>query len=102
MAPGPRITRELLRILTALLDEPVGAWYGLALANAAGLKTGTVYPALARLESAGWIESWWEDVDPAAAGRPRRRLYRLTGEGAIAARRVVTEEVAALSSNPPN
>ena len=42
---------------------------------------GTLYKALGRLEELGLLTSRWED--PAAAeGRPRRRLYELTGQGA--------------------
>ncbi len=42
---------------------------------------GTLYKALGRLEERGLLDSRWED--PAAAeGRPRRRLYALTAEGA--------------------
>lgn len=48
------------------------------------LPTGTVYPALRRLEEAGWISGRWSTVD----GR-RRRTYRLTnaGQQALAAER---------------
>jgi PadR family transcriptional regulator len=49
---------------------------------------GTLYKALQRLEEAGLLESRWEDPDVAAAeGRPRRRLYAVTGasERALAA-----------------
>ncbi|MGH8217115.1 MAG: helix-turn-helix transcriptional regulator, partial [Steroidobacteraceae bacterium] len=42
---------------------------------------GTLYPILLRLESAGWFASRWENIDPARAGRPRRRLYRFTSTG---------------------
>lgn len=43
---------------------------------------GTLYKALARMQRAGLLGSGWEDPDTAAAaGRPRRRLYRLTGLG---------------------
>ena len=42
---------------------------------------GTLYKALARLEEFGLLASRWEDA-AAAEGRPRRRLYELTGEGA--------------------
>jgi DNA-binding PadR family transcriptional regulator len=45
---------------------------------------GTLYKALGRLEERGLLASRWED--DAADGRPRRRLYELTGEGARAAR----------------
>jgi DNA-binding PadR family transcriptional regulator len=36
---------------------------------------------LVRLENAGWLTSEWEAIDPRAAGRPRRRFYRLTALG---------------------
>ena len=39
----------------------------------------------------GWLASRWEDIDPTQEGRPRRRLYRLTGEGEIAARRILDD-----------
>jgi DNA-binding PadR family transcriptional regulator len=48
---------------------------------------GTLYKALGRLERSGLLESTWEDPMLAAeAGRPRRRLYRVTiaGERALA------------------
>jgi DNA-binding PadR family transcriptional regulator len=43
---------------------------------------GTLYKALGRLAAAGLVESRWEDADVALSeGRPRRRLYRITGLG---------------------
>jgi PadR family transcriptional regulator PadR len=43
---------------------------------------GTLYKALDRMERAGFLESRWEDPSIAAEeGRPRRRLYRVTGLG---------------------
>jgi DNA-binding PadR family transcriptional regulator len=51
---------------------------------------GTLYKALDRMQKAGLLESEWEDpVAAAAAGRPRRRLYRVTmaGEAALATAR---------------
>jgi len=40
---------------------------------------GTLYKALARLEAGGMLTSRWEE--PAPEGRPRRRLYSVTGAG---------------------
>lgn len=46
---------------------------------------GTLYKALARLRNAGLVTARWEDADTAlAAGRPRRRLYEITGAGQAA------------------
>ena len=49
---------------------------------------GTLYKALARMEDARLLSSRWEDHEAAEeAGRPRRRLYRITsaGQAALAA-----------------
>ena len=54
---------------------------------------GTLYKALGRLEEFGLLASHWEDA-AAAEGRPRRRLYELTGEGARVAERGRAEAVA--------
>jgi len=56
---------------------------------------GTLYKALDRMERAGLLESRWEDPSIGAeAGRPRRRLYRVTGLGERAARAAGSAEIA--------
>ena len=82
---GPRMTKPTQFVLRALLVDPAAELYGLEIGEAAGLASGTVHPILARLEGVGWLTSRWEDVDPAVAGRPARRYYRLTADGAAAA-----------------
>ncbi|ADJ42872.1 PadR family transcriptional regulator [Amycolatopsis mediterranei S699] len=61
--------------------------------GALDLPTGTVYPALRRLERAGWLASEWDVV----SGR-KRRTYRLTrsGEQALQAERVEWREFTAV------
>ena len=62
---------------------------------------GTLYKALARLESAGYVTSEWEDPsDAAAERRPRRRLYRVTDRGAAALRTVTTPKGAVAQGEP--
>ena len=73
-------------VLEALLADPQRELYGLEIGEAAGLRSGTVHPILARLEGYGWLASRWEDIDASAEGRPARRYYTLTAEGAQAAR----------------
>ncbi len=83
----PRMTFQTRQVLRALLDDPAEQRSGLELCESAGLPSGTVYPILARLEHVGWVDSRWED--PAVhdtAGRPRRRTYRITQDGAVQAR----------------
>ncbi|WP_314416206.1 PadR family transcriptional regulator [Streptomyces sp. DSM 40484] len=73
-------------VLRAFLEKPTQERYGLELGRLAGLESGTIHPILARLEATGWVDSWWEDADPSEQGRPRRRYYRLSTDGAEHAR----------------
>jgi PadR family transcriptional regulator PadR len=65
---------------------------------------GTLYKALGRLEEFGLLTSRWEDAATAAEGRPRRRLYELTGEGARVAEHALADRavtpLARVSSEP--
>lgn len=81
MSDEPRMSSETLRILAVMLEDPLAWQYSLGLSEASGVAAGTAYPMLARLEKAGWLESRWEEPGPGERGRPRRRLYRLTGHG---------------------
>ncbi|HUG13711.1 MAG TPA: helix-turn-helix transcriptional regulator [Thermomicrobiales bacterium] len=57
---------------------------------------GTLYKALERMERAGLFASRWEDADIAAdAGRPRRRLYQVTGVGELALYAALRDEAQA-------
>lgn len=94
---APRMTLQTQVVLRAMLDDPGTPKYGLELANVAGLKTGTLYPILMRLEDAGWLSSSWEDIDASATGRPARRYYTLTAPGRTEAARVLEESVQKLS-----
>lgn len=70
--------------VTALVLRAVAAGrrYGFDIMDACDLPSGTVYPALRRLERAGVLRSGWEDADEARTeGRPRRRTYVLTAAG---------------------
>ncbi len=55
---------------------------------------GTLYKALSRLEAFGLLTSRWEDAAAAAEGRPRRRLYELTSQGAHVAERTLAGKAA--------
>jgi DNA-binding PadR family transcriptional regulator len=78
---GVRMSLQTLRVLESFLDDPTEQLSGSDVHQRCGLASGTLYPILLRLESAGWFVSRWESVDPSEAGRPRRRLYRLTSTG---------------------
>jgi len=100
---GPRMTIQVQLVLRALLAEPAQEMYGLQICEASGLPSGTIHPILARLEGMGWLESHWEDVDPQEEGRPRRRYYKVTEDGAERAPIAMAEArtpVAALGLRP--
>ena len=57
--------------------------YGLDIIDRTGLRAGTVYTTLRRLEARGLATGQWEDAEVAEAERrPRRRYYVLTPAGA--------------------
>ena len=80
------MTLPVQLVLRAMLAEPAREMYGLEICAAARLPSGTIHPILARLERLKWLESRWEDITPKDEGRPRRRYYRLTEDGAEQAR----------------
>jgi len=75
---GFQMTLQTQAVLRIFLDHPLQEHYGLEISKAAGLPSGSLYPTMAKLERAGWVSSDWEQVDPHAVGRPRRRYYKLT------------------------
>jgi PadR family transcriptional regulator PadR len=80
------MTLQTAAVLSAFLTQPLEPRYGLEISKEAGLPSGTLYPILARLEQAGWVESFWEDIDQKVEQRRRRRYYKLTANGAAQAR----------------
>ncbi len=84
-----------LRILGAIRD---GVAYGLDIVQETGMPSGTVYPTLGRLKKRGLVTAQWEDQRVAdREGRPRRRYYRLSAEGAEALARG-SQRVASLAA----
>src|SRR5215472_11915034 len=59
-----------------------GYRYGFEIMDNTGLPSGTVYPALRRLEDSSFVESKWEKHQIAQRElRPPRKYYELTREG---------------------
>jgi DNA-binding PadR family transcriptional regulator len=85
---------EILEVALTMTRTGGATFHGFGLARNMRERTGarsltahgTLYKALGRLEDFGLLTSRWEDASAAAEGRPRRRLYELTGEGARVAR----------------
>ncbi len=102
MAGLERITQPTLDVLEVLLQahQEGGEVHGWAIMKQIKRSGPTVYRVLDRLEDNGWVTAEWEELPPDAT-RPRRRFYRLTGEGVPAARALLAERrPAALKSSP--
>ena len=81
MAGEPKLTHTATMILQAI---QAGHAYGLSVMDATGLPSGTVYPAMRRLERDSLIRSSWESQKIADAGqRPARKYYKLTASGRV-------------------
>lgn len=82
MAEAPRLSHTTAMILQSVA---AGHVYGYTVMVVTGLPSGTVYPALRRLELDRLIQSQWEQPSAATALRPPRKYYRLTpmGEAAL-------------------
>jgi len=73
-----------LSLTSALILRTVhsGHLYGFDMMEATGLPSGTIYPALRRLEQLGLIRSRWEGAKKALQEqRPARKYYTLTSNG---------------------
>ena len=69
-----------MALILQVLDN--GYRYGFEIMTVTGLASGTVYPALRRLEDAGFVVSKWESAEVAQAEqRPARKYYEVTGDG---------------------
>lgn len=104
------IEESVLNVAAVLNSSGDGEFHGFEMAkrlqdvdDARNLTAhGTLYKALSRMEKAGLLESNWEDPQKAADdGRPRRRLYRITGAGEVALSRLTASRTANLYRPDP-
>ncbi len=79
MAVEPKLSHTAAMILQAI---HAGYIYGFSVMEMTGLPSGTVYPAMRRLERDELIRSQWEKQSIAdAEQRPARKYYKLTRVG---------------------
>jgi PadR family transcriptional regulator PadR len=98
---------EILEMALSMLRSGQATFHGFGLAQTMREQSesrsltahGTLYKALSRLEELGLLTSRWEDA--AAEGRPRRRLYELTGQGAHAAEHALAGKADKASGRSP-
>jgi DNA-binding PadR family transcriptional regulator len=79
MADAPKLSHTSALMLQAIA---AGHVYGYTVMEVTGLPSGTVYPALRRMERDRLIRSQWERQSIAdAEQRPPRKYYKLTRAG---------------------
>jgi PadR family transcriptional regulator PadR len=91
MADEVRMSGPTLKVLKLMLEKPREGRSGADISRSLKIGSGTLYPLLARLENASWVKSEWEQIDPVEVGRPRKRFYKLTGQGQTRARKALGE-----------
>lgn len=92
-----------LTYTSALILQAVanGYGYGFTIMDMTGLPSGTVYPALRRLEEARWVRSKWESEAAALKEqRPARKYYEVTRAGETALAEAL-KRYRLLAANPP-
>src|SRR3954447_25010979 len=81
MADAPKLSHTAALILGAIA---AGDGYGFSVMELTGLPSGTVYPALRRLERDDLIRSQWEKQSIAdKEQRPPRKYYKVTRAGQL-------------------
>ena len=79
MSPRFTLNHTLASVLHAVA---AGSRYGFDIIDVTELPSGTVYPALGRLEDEGYVTSQWEDQRIAhREKRPPRKYYATTTRG---------------------
>jgi DNA-binding PadR family transcriptional regulator len=79
MSPKASLSYSAAIILQAVAS---GYSYGFDIIDITGLPSGTIYPALRRMEQSGLVDSKWEsDADAQRDGRPARKYYEITTAG---------------------
>jgi PadR family transcriptional regulator, regulatory protein PadR len=79
MSPKSSLSYSAAVILQAIAS---GYVYGFDVMDITGLPSGTVYPALRRMEDAGLVDSKWENEAAAQReGRPVRKYYEISASG---------------------
>lgn len=85
----PQMTRQTRAVLAEFLKDHDAELYGGEIKKSTGLKPGTLYPILKRLEDAGWLTSRWQ-VRLDGASKRLLCYYTLTSEGWAIARQEAT------------
>jgi PadR family transcriptional regulator, regulatory protein PadR len=90
-----RPSAQAIKVLNVLMADPDKEVYGYDLARKTGLETGTLYVIFSRLEERGYLKGEWKGVDREDTSEIKRpkRMYQLTKEGQVYARKALQQFV---------
>ena len=91
------LSKPARTLLAELMKAPHEWRHGYDLASETGLKSGTLYPLLIRLEAQGYLEAEWRQ--PVSGGRPPRHAYRLSAAGQQLARAEAAEGAGSVAAS---
>ena len=101
------LTLNVVRVLKVFAENPDEARYGYDLMRETGFASGKLYPILARLTRAGWLDRQDPGPAPTKSEGPPRITYKLAPTAVVAAIREVESVSRALKldlgqrSRPP-
>lgn len=64
-----RLTRNFVAVATTLMEQPFGRFWGYDLTKQSGVRSGALYPMLAKFLELGWLTDGWEQLEALPAGR---------------------------------
>jgi PadR family transcriptional regulator PadR len=77
-----RISSQTARLLKLFLSAPDRPRFGREIIVETGMKSGSLYPMLHRLEAGGLLACRWEGIEEATEARRRpRAMYQLVNRG---------------------
>lgn len=79
MSRDRKLSDHAKTVLAQMLEGGDTWLHGYDIIRQTGVRSGTLYPMLIRLEERGFLEATW--LEPAEPGRPARHAYRLTQAG---------------------
>lgn len=74
-----RVTRRLVQLAQALMDDPQGKHWGYQLMQDTGVPSGVIYPLLTRMLDEGWVRTRSNKTGVALG--PSRTYYVVTAKG---------------------
>lgn len=76
-----KLTPNLVAVAIELVADPDKQHWGYDLCKSTGIRSGVLYPLLARMYNEAWLDDGWEDPAAITDKRPPRRYYTVNAYG---------------------